>query len=278
MIRLAATLLAVPLALAGPSWLPSAHTSVTWQDNATNADRASDILDAAQILGEFAVTRRTQLARDDAFFTSLALTAESWPRFDGLDRAGAGVRLAWQHKFGLGPFAPLLALEGVGDFVTARESGRAGRNGLLVLTARQRLSQAWRVRGRHEEARYDGRAHAFDRTGRESTLGFEFEAAPGWRLSASGSRRHGGVLSYATPPRPDLLREGKALTTVTTFDRSIPMVAYYFIARTDSWRVESAHSLGATRTLSLAAEYRDTARGPVRYVNRLITLGVSQRF
>jgi hypothetical protein len=171
-----------------------------------------------------------------------------------------------------------MALEGVGDLVAARETGRAGRGGLLVLTARQRLSQAWRVRAKHEEARYDGRAHAFDRTGRESTVGFEFEAAPGWRLSASGAHRHGGVLSYATPPRPDLLREGKALTTVTTFDRSVPMVAYSFIARTASWRVESTHSLGPTQTLSLAAEYRDTSRGSVRYLNRLVTLGVSQRF
>lgn len=279
MIRPAAALFLVPLACtAGPSWMPVVQTVASWHDNATNANRAGDILGALQLQAEFSALRRTPLGRDDTWFTTVAASLEGWPRFPGLDRAGAGGRFAWQHKFGLGPFAPTVSLDAAGDLRAARESGRAGGEGSLAVNARQRLSQAWRVRARHERNRTDARSPAFDRSGAESTVAVEFEAAPGWRLSAAGAGRQGTVLAYATPPRPDLLREGRARGLVTTFDRAAPMMSYTLDARTWSWRLEAAHSLTARDTLTLAAEYRDTARGAVGYLNRLVSLAATRRF
>lgn len=278
MIRAALLLLTASVSLAGPAWLPSALTGATWHDNATNANRAGDILGALQWQTEVSATRRSPLGRDDTWFTTLAAAAECWPRFDGLDRAGAGVRLAWQHKFGLGPFAPLIAIELNGDGLAARESDRAGRQGALALNVRQRLSNDWRLRLRHEQARTDARGPAFDRTGRETSLAAECEAAPGWRLSAAAAYREGTVLSYATPPRPDILKEGRARGLVTTFDRVTPMMSYTLDARTWSWRIEAAHSLTDRRTLTLAAEYRETERGAIRYRNRPLSLVLAQRF
>ena len=279
MTRFATLLLVLPAALAaGPAWFPFVQSSVAWHDNATNANRAGDILGALQVQAEFSAMRRTPLGRDDTWFTTVAATVESWPRFDGLDRAGAGARLAWQHKFGLGPFAPLLNVEAIGDLLAAREADRAGRQGALALQVRQRLTNAWRARARHEHLRADTRGAAFARTARESTLAFDFEVAAGWRLSAAGAYRQGTVPAYARPPRPDLLREGRARGLVTTFDRAAPLMSYTLEARTRSGRVEAAHSLDPRRTVSLAAEYRDTRRGPVGYTNRILTAGMSQRF
>lgn len=273
-------LLAVSLAAtaaAGPSWLPSAGTAAAWTSNITNANRPADIIGALQLGAEVGASRRQPLGRDDTFFTTLSARAEAWPRFDGLDRAGVGGRLAWQRKFGLGAFAPTFALEGAGEWMGARESGRGGRLGLLALTARQRLASEWVVRARHEHARHDARAAAFDRTGRETTLALDWEAAPGWRLTASVSGRRGDVLAYATPPRPDILREGRATGLMTTFDRERPMMSYVLDARTVSWRLESSHSLDPRHTLSAAAEYRDTERGAVRYLNRNLSLSLGRR-
>lgn len=271
------TALLAATATAGPSWLPSAGTAAAWNSNITNANRANDIIGALQLGAELRTSRRQPLGRDDTLLTTLSARAEAWPRFDGLDRAGVGARVTWQRKFGLGAFAPTFALEGAGEWMGARESGRRGRLGLLALTARQRLAPEWVIRARHEHARHDARAVAFDRTGRETTLALEWEAAPGWRLTASVAGRRGDVLAYATPPRPDILREGRATGLMTTFDRERPMMSYIIDARTVSWRLESSHSLDPRHTLSAAAEYRDTERGAVRYLNRNLSLSLGRR-
>ena len=268
----------VPAALAGPAWLPSAGTAAAWNSNITNANRAADIQGALRLDADVSASRRQPLGREDALLTSLGARAEAWPRYDGLDRAGATARLAWQRKVGLGAFAPTFALEGAGEWMAAREPGRTGRLGLIAISARRRLTTDWVARIRHEHSRHDARAAAFDRTGRETTLALEWEAAPGWRLSASAALRRGDVLAYATPPRPDILREGRATGLVTTFDRARPMMSYVIDARTISWRLESAHSLGSDQTLAVAAEYRDTARGAVTYLNRNLSLGLGRRF
>lgn len=264
-------------AAAGPAWLPSAGFTAAWNSNLTNANRAADITGALQLGAEAAANRRQPLGRDDTVVSAISARAEAWPRFDGLDRAGIGARLGWQRKFGLGAFAPAFTLEGAGEWMGAREAGRAGRLGLLALAGRQRLAPEWVVRARHEHARHDARAAAFDRTGRETTMALEWEAAPGWRLTASLAGRRGDVLAHATPPRPDILREGRAMGLVTTFDRERPMMSYLIDARTVTWRLESSHGLGPRLTLSAAAEHRDTERGAVRYRNRILTLALGRR-
>ena len=170
--------------------------------------------------------RRTALRRTPG------VGSEIWPRYDGLDRAAIGLTAGLTRKFGLGPFAPTLGLDLAGDVQTARESGRAGRAGAATLFLQKRVSPAWRLGLAHERVRYDARSHAFDRSGGATSLRSDYDFDDRWRVSVTVRHRHGGVLSYATPPRPDLLMEGKALTTVTTFDRQQPMVAYYFLART----------------------------------------------
>jgi hypothetical protein len=197
-----------------------------------------------------------------------------WPRFDGLDRAAAGARLGWQHKFGLGPFAPLLRLDVSGDLVAARESGRAGRAGSATLSARQRLSHWALAQVAHTWTRYDGRAHAFDRTGAETALSLTASPSAAWRATIGVRRWNGGVLSYATPPREDLIKEGKALTIVSTFDRADPLVAYYFIARTETLRLEVGRTLGPRAEFALGVEWRNTRRGALSYRNRIVSAGV----
>jgi len=42
-------------------------------------------------------------------------------------------------------------------------------------------------------------------------------------------------------------------------------------------RLDSAHTLDARHTLLLAAEYRETERGTVRYLNRNLSLALDRR-
>ena len=267
-----------PFAARAQDWAPNITTAATWQSNATNADRATDILAALQLRSEFSAARRLTFGGSDVLRLGGQLTAEAWPRYDGLDRGAAGIRASWTHKFGLGALAPTLALELAGDAFAARESGRAGRAGSATLVLQKRLDDSWRLSVAHERARYDARQHAFDRTGEETFARADYDFDRRWRLSATARHRHGGVLSYATPPRPDLLAAGKALTTVTTFDRNRPMVAYYFIARTVSGEAALSRALGDAAALNVAYEFRETEKGAIRYVNHLVTVGVTRQF
>ncbi len=190
----------------------------------------------------------------------------------------AGVRLGWQHKFGLGAQAPALRVDLVADDFLARENGRSGRAGSAALSVRKRFGTSWRVLLGHEFNRYDGKAHAFDRTDGETTATLNADLSRTWRISLTGRHRHGGVLSYATPPHPVLVKAGKALTTVTSFDRDQPMIAYYFIARTDAVRLELGHTLGPRSELVLAIERRTTSQGPVTYANRPVSLSLNHSF
>ena len=81
-------------ALAGPAWLPSAGTAAAWHGNITNANRPADVIGALRLGAEFGAARRQPLGRDDTLLTAISARAEAWPRFDGLDRAGAGARAA----------------------------------------------------------------------------------------------------------------------------------------------------------------------------------------
>jgi len=92
------------------------------------------------------------------------------------------------------------------------------------------------------------------------------------------ARWHDNVLAYSSPPRPDLIAQGKPLTLSATFDRAAPLVAYYFDARTVACELHTARSLGPRLALVLTAEIRDTTHGNASYQNRLASAGLVRAF
>ena len=58
---------------------------------------------------------------------------------------------------------------------------------------------------------------------------------------------------------------------MTTFDRAVPWIAYYFDARTDALELEAPRPIGRKLALVLAAEYCETAHGNVPYFNRVVS-------
>ena len=268
----------VPLAFAGlpADWATNITTAATWNSNATNADRSSDTIGALQLRADASVTHRIALGTDDALFTGGDLTAEAWPRFDGLNRATLGPRLAWQHKFGLGALAPTITTELSGDAVFAHETDRSGLSGGVTVALRKRFDFATRLSLTHEWTRHDARTLVFDRTSRETALELARDLDERWQLSLALRYRQGDVLSYATPPRADLVALAKVRVPNTTFDRSF--VVYSLDARTLTGSASLSYALDNATSLNVAYDYRDTARGPLRYVNHLVSAGLARQF
>lgn len=279
---LLALLIAPPLASStahgASAWQPAFSASALWHDNVTNADRSDDILPAFQTVTEVTASHRVLLGRNDSLLLGARAFADLWSRYDGLDRTAVGVSAAWQHKFGLGPYVPTVRAELTGDRSFARERDRSATAGSATLLFRQRFAALMRFQFAHEWSRTDARALAFDRTGQETSVQLGRQFGDAWDLTFTLRRRHGTVLAYSSPPRPDLLAKGKQLTFSPTFDRATPFVAYYFDARTIACALRATRTFGPRLALVLSAEIRDTTHGTESYQNRLFSAALVHGF
>ncbi len=285
-VRLGPTVLALFLALASglptvraaSAWSPTYSANALWHDNVTNADTPADILAAFQTVAEVTASRRHLLGRNDSLLLGARAFADTWSRYDGLDRTALGASLTWQHKLGLGPYAPTFRAELAGDRSFARERDRSASAGTATLLYRQRFATVMRFQFAHEWSRTDARALAFDRTGQETSVQLSRQVGDAWEFTFTLRRRHGTVLAYSSPPRPDLIAKGKQLTLSSTFDRATPLVAYYFDARTVACALRATRTFGSRLALVLTAEARDTTHGNASYQNRLASAALVHGF
>jgi hypothetical protein len=269
--------LLVSAALAEPlGWAPNLTTTATWDSNASNADRSADVIGALQLRSEFAAATRLALDTDNALLLGGHLVAEAWPRFQGLDQVSFGPRLTWQHKFGLGALAPVFALELGADLLHARMRERNAVAGTAALVWRKRLDEATRLILKQEFARRDTRELLFDRTGAESSFELDRELDENWSLSFTARWRHGDVLAYATPPRPDLVALAHAREAYDVFHR--PFVAYSVETHSLGGSLAASRALARKTWLLFCYEWRETNRQPLHYVNHLVSAALVHQF
>ena len=263
-------------ALRAEDWAPNLTLDATWVNNASNANLPGDQIDALRTRADLLASERYGLGRDDSLHPAFHAGAEWWPRYQGLTTGALGARVEWQHKFGMGPLAPVLALGGGGDFVAARESGRRGTEVLASLGVRKRFGNLWRAALVHEWSQHSARAAVFDRTGNETTLEVARDVTDVARFTFALRYRSGDVISYATPPRPDLVTLAPHRLDVETFGR--PMVAYSVDAPTVGARLGLIRAIDEHSAITASYEYRTTERSPLRYVNHLVSLGIVHQF
>ena len=271
-----AALLTLAVAARGENWAPNVTVSGTWNDNVTNANLSTDKLSSFQTEAVAVLNDRFNLTASDSLHAGIQLAGEWWPEFSGLSRALAGVRGEWRHKFGLGPHVPIFSLEAAVDFVAANESYRSGTRAGGTLGYRQRFSDRWLLVATHEFSHYAARNVVFDRQGHETALELGHDLSELTRVSVRLSYRRGDVLSYATPPRPDLVALAPHRIAVDTFDR--PMVAYSVDARTVGAKVSAIRALSEESAAIVSFEWRESERTGLRYVNQLVSFSLVHQF
>jgi hypothetical protein len=187
-----------------------------------------------------------------------------------------GPTVALQYKGGPGPQVPTFTLRATGTVSAAHESARAGPEGSLSFIYGQRLDPATRLSAGVTATRLDARGAVFARNGVEGFVAGTRDFDANWSGQLSASWRQGDVLSYATPPRPDLLDLARVRTTSTTFAE--PRIAYSLEAHTVGAAASLSRTLDEATSLNLGVEWRETTRAPLLYVNRLVSLGVTRQF
>ena len=272
----ASVLLALSSVGRADEWAPNLTVNAAWHSNATLADQTADQLDSLQVNADLLSTQRYAYGRDDALYLTAHLAGDWWPRYNALLRGAAGGRAEWRHTFGPDPRALVVAIEGAADAVAAKESGRRGVSTGIIGSVRKRLDNLTRATLRHEVAWFDARYGTYDSAASETSFELDRDLNPVTRLTFTARFRDGDIVSYANGVRPDLEDRAPNRIETNTFDRL--MTAYRMDAQTWSGRLALVRALDDNTAILVAYERRESKRGPLRFPDDLLSVGLVHQF
>jgi hypothetical protein len=274
-LMLLAAVLPLPSIL-GAALEVSAELGGRYESNASNSNLASDRLADGFFTVHLQAGTSGVWDRDWRWHAHLAGEGEQAFRFTGLSQIEGGVRLGVERKFGLGWNAPRLQI----DFYTAyRGSGQDGASGARLSPS---LGFVWQLveRGglsiRYLPQWFFAEGAVFYSGSQEGRIAGWFDLFPKTRLFADYSIRYGDVVSYATPPRPDLaaIAEVKEPTDVFGAERMV----YRFDAWTNGVRAGFEQELTSWLKLRMAYRFEFTNRGSLNYANQIGEIGLRFKF
>jgi hypothetical protein len=258
-----------------------------WQDNVTNTTPAGGRLPSWMLAVLASDELRRGLPDDNAFFIGGNLASEVRLDYHGLDSVTAGPTVGFQHKFGLGAYVPILRFDMAASGIAAAEAGRAGWSETAKLSLGQRFTEVLRLDLAGEWCRTNTRDDIFGSAATVLTADLACDLNDRWRLKTGVHWRNGDVVSYYraqwTPwgwaPSGNGSYGDYGYTEgrlVATFDQ--PYLAYRLHADTLSYAVTLSPALGPNTALVLSGEISVTENQTMRYLNHMISAGVTHRF
>lgn len=247
-----------------------------WESNVSNSDVAADRLSDGFFGMRVSAGTGGVFGRDWRWRAAAVGEGELAIRFAELGFLEGGVNLGLERKFGLGWQAPRL----LADFLsTMRGDGQPGASGVRMAPSIGLLWQGgerWGLRVRYTPEWFLAQSTVFDSFSNAVGIAGWYDLFPSTRLKLGYTFRYGDVVSYAVPPRPDLVAnsEARAFTNVFGAER----VVYRLEAATHS--IEAAVRQDITDDLGLQATYRweiTEGQGLV-YENHIIELGIHAGF
>jgi hypothetical protein len=272
---LLATILPLESVLAAAAEI-SAEIGGRFESNVSNSNLASDQLADGFFTARVDLGTSGVWGRDWRWRAYLAGEGEQAFRFTELSQIEGGIRLGVDRKFGLGWMAPRLQL----DLYTAyRGAGQPGASGARLAPS---LGFVWQLveRGglgvRYVPQWFFAEGAVFYSGAQEGRVSGWFDVFPGTRLFLDYSIRYGDVVSYATPPRPDLaaIAEVKEGTDVFGAERMV----YRFDAWTQSVRAGIEQGLTTWLRLRMAYRFEITQRGSLDYANHIAEIDLRFKF
>jgi hypothetical protein len=254
----------------------SARVGGRYESNASNSDAGSDqesetFLGATLTLGTGGV-----LGRDWRWHAGLQAEGEAAVNFPDLGHIEAGPTLGLERKLGLGWRAPRLHLDGL---FTLRAEGQSEASGGRVAPSLSLVLPVTEQAGVELEYLPEwvfADSTVFNTAGHELGVGAWLDVAPGTRLAARYGFRHGDVVSYAIPPRPDLVAIREVQSTTDAFGPT--RVDYRLVAETHALEASLTQTLTDQLRLSAGYRWETTRTSGLRYDNHLIQLSLQADF
>lgn len=293
MLALAAGTIGAQERAAPAGWLGNlsytASGTANWVENLSRTSAEPFRQDAATYELSLGATHRRQLAASWLLHAGADATFFTAPDFDLANHATLGARLGVQHKFGLGPLAPVLQFDGR----IAHKAARLGPDRGLTSEAGLRLSKRFTpflkasVGGQWIE--HNARSATFDLSQHSYSVEATWDITEQWSLSGSAGRLTGDIVANAAWSVWTQAISGGLGSTVFNYYTARPWevtgiygsgwVSYNVEADVDLWSLTAAYA--ATERTTLELRYHSAFvvnKIGIRYPTDSWGLGVVHRF
>jgi hypothetical protein len=275
------------------AWLDSisvsASAAATTVDNISRTSYAPTRKDATTCELGLSASRHDQPAANWLLESGAGIDWLAVPQYDLTDNFRAGLRLALQHKFGLGPLAPVLQFDTGLTYKGARLAADRGWTTEAGLRLAKRLDPALKVAVSGQWLEHNAASATFDLQQRTLSLEAAWDITEKWRLSGSASRLSGRIVANAAWPVWGQAISGAFGSTVTNYYNSIPWevtnlygpgwVSYNVAATANLWSLTLAYAVSDHSTLELRTSQAYVINHiDVRYPTESWGLGFIHRF
>ncbi|MEX2044349.1 MAG: hypothetical protein WD941_03285 [Opitutus sp.] len=284
------------LALALLAFVPSSRAlnlrleaTTIWAENVSRSAAQSDWRDAwtheaGASLGMFREWRT-------GFITSGEISARAGhtPAFPKLDVFSFGPSVQLRQKFGLGAFAPSLAIDGGIQNRQARLDAEDGWTATAGLSFTKRLTHSWRATVTGDWQQHYAGSSIFD-TRHHRFFGFvTWDVNNRWQLSLGGGRLWGDFAAAASWAVWERALAGALGTPISEYYNTVSWgvtelfgpdwVSYRVRGRVSFWWLELSPAIGRNTSLPLRYESRFSVnKVGVKYRQDLWSLQVLHRF
>ena len=269
-----AVLLAMVASAARADWRVDAETGAFYDSNLSNSDRASDVKDDWAWQSNLRVGNGFQLARDLRLNLGVDLHEQVWARFYAFNNVAPGGTAGLRYRFGLGRLAPWVLIEDRLAYAFFKENDRSGVDNRLRIRGGFGITERLAVEAAYTFDDYVAKSPFWDLSGNSGAIRLTFDATSSLQVAVGYLYRNGEVISYALPPRPDIVALSSARESVNSFG-SPPYTAYRLRGVTNAFSASVGYTLSKYISLQVNYEFRNTTHGPLGYVNHLVEAKVA---
>ena len=267
-------LLAMALSAARADWRVEAETGALYDSNLSNSDRTSDVKDDLAWQSNLQVGNGFQLAHDVRLNLAADLREQVWARFDAFNNVAPGGTASLRYRFGLGRLAPWVLVEDRLSYAAFKENDRSGVDNRFRIRGGFGINERLSVEATYTFDNYDAKSPFWDLSGNSGAIRLTFDATSSLQVALGYLYRNGEVISYAIPPRPDLVAIASERELVNSFG-SPPYMAYRLRGVTNAFSASAGYTISKYFSVQVNYEFRNTTHGPLEYVNHLVEAKVA---
>ena len=257
-------------------WIRDFRGEVSYNDNLSNSDRSTDRESDFSFDGHVAFGRFGELTDDLRFSITADLDARAFAHYEDFNSITIGSTAALRYRFGLGAMAPFVRVEAGGGYAAFKQSLQSGGRFHTGLAVGKRLTERFAIDASYFYEDIGGEVRVFDRFSHAFALSGSFDLTDKTQLSAEYELRSGEVVSYAVPPRPDIVALANDQRLVGTFGG--PYVAYNFDAITNTLSFGVSQALTQWVSVNARYEWHYTTRSNISYMNNILRLSIHAAF
>ena len=249
-------------------WRIDAETGALYDSNLSNSDRDSDMKDDWDWRSHLRIGNGAQLTRDLRLNLGANLDADSWARFHDFNNVAPGGTVSLRYRLGLGREAPWVLVGDSLGYAFYHDEGRSGRDNSLRVGAGFGFCERFALEAGYTFEDFDAKEQLWDSSAHSGTIRLTYNVTSSLQLGLSYTYRDGVFISYALPPRPDLVVFDTERELVDTFGTP-QYTAYRLRGPTNAVSASASYVLSRYVSIQLSYEFRHTSHDTLEYENHL---------